>query len=380
MSRQYVNHVLTNESVVVVFQDGVVPVPSDNPMYKSVVAALTAYKTDKLDELVDTASKIKKHSSGKFYVQDGLVMVDGKTLPNALSSRLISFANADLPVAPLLAFWDNLNQNPTKTSVDELYAFLEANHVPLTADGCFVGYKKVGANFKDLYSGRFDNSVGKVCKMDRSQVDQNRQNTCSTGLHVAAFDYAKNQYGGQSDPVVLVKVNPKDVVAVPPDYHQQKMRVAEYTVMAVYDGTAPLKQELYSTNTDKPATADEWGGPKDDEVGTVDEDMSDSVDEAVDENDPDLSASVSTDGQGRVCVPNAMIKHMGLTAGDEVFVLANDGEVVVSRDRSGTDDERIYTVDRDCNVRVSAGVLADADLDHRKTLNVDGWEDSVVLS
>lgn len=37
------------------------------------------------------------------------------------------------------------------------------------------------------------------------------------------------------DVLLEVKIHPKDVVAIPTDYNQQKMRVCEYTVLAVND-------------------------------------------------------------------------------------------------------------------------------------------------
>ena len=64
--------------------------------------------------------------------------------------------------------------------------------------------------------------------MERGQVDADRERTCSFGLHVAAFSYASNFTGGI---LLEVEVNPRDVVAVPPDYNQQKMRVCRYRVL-----------------------------------------------------------------------------------------------------------------------------------------------------
>jgi len=119
--------------------------------------------------------------------------------------------------------------------VEELYKFLDACSLPITSDGCFLAYKKVRWDYKDLYSNTMDNSIGQVVKMSRNEVDENSNRTCSHGLHCAAFGYM-SAYGAQgtdegSDKVIIVKVNPKDVVAIPVDYQNQKMRVCEYTVV-----------------------------------------------------------------------------------------------------------------------------------------------------
>jgi hypothetical protein len=66
--------------------------------------------------------------------------------------------------------------------------------------------------------------------MDRKDCDPDRKNACSRGLHVAAFSYAHDQYSNGN--LIEVKVNPRDVVAVPEDHNNEKMRVCEYEVLA----------------------------------------------------------------------------------------------------------------------------------------------------
>jgi hypothetical protein len=64
--------------------------------------------------------------------------------------------------------------------------------------------------------------------MDRSQVDDDPNNTCSYGLHVGAWDYVK---GFNNGVILEVEVNPEDVVTIPYDYDSQKMRVCKYKVL-----------------------------------------------------------------------------------------------------------------------------------------------------
>jgi hypothetical protein len=68
--------------------------------------------------------------------------------------------------------------------------------------------------------------------MDRSKVDDDPNNTCSKGLHVASLPYLQHYPGSVT---VLVKVNPANVVSIPTDYNNSKMRVCEYEVFAVHD-------------------------------------------------------------------------------------------------------------------------------------------------
>ena len=132
----------------------------------------------------------------------------------------------------MVNFMDNLYQNPSKRAVDELYGFLEKGNLPITPDGHFLAYKKVREDYKDCHSGTMDNSIGQVVEMERYNVDDNKDNTCSTGLHFCSKDYL-NSFGGAR--TVIVKINPRDVVSIPSDYNQTKGRACRYEVVGEID-------------------------------------------------------------------------------------------------------------------------------------------------
>jgi hypothetical protein len=140
-----------------------------------------------------------------------------------------------LPVEPLVNFLKNLLANPSKRSIEELYKFLEHKNMPITDDGCFLGYKGVRDDYMDVHSGRFDNHPGKVHEMPRSKVDDDFRRGCSYGFHVGSLEYAT----GWGPRTVIVKVNPKDVVSVPEDCNWQKLRTAKYEVIDNYNGPLP---------------------------------------------------------------------------------------------------------------------------------------------
>jgi hypothetical protein len=81
-------------------------------------------------------------------------------------------------------------------------------------------------------SGRILNTVGAEIEVKRRDVDDNRDHHCSFGLHVGSLDYARGFARGV---VVVVKVNPKDVVSVPTDYSCQKCRVSAYKVVTLFE-------------------------------------------------------------------------------------------------------------------------------------------------
>jgi hypothetical protein len=159
---------------------------------------------------------------------DGLVHISGVALPNELSKKIVAFRDLELPTKPLLNFWNNLKTNSSYNSRKMLYAFLEHNGHPLTDDGCFIAYRGVTSDFKDCHTRSFDNSIGAICEVPRDSVDDNPNNTCSSGLHVACHSYAHG-FGAK---LIKVKVNPVDVVCVPVDYNGTKMRVSKFEVLS----------------------------------------------------------------------------------------------------------------------------------------------------
>jgi hypothetical protein len=60
-----------------------------------------------------------------------------------------------------------------------------------------------------------------VVRMARHEVQDDPYNSCSTGLHVGTFNYAR----GFGDTRIRVRINPADVVSVPHDGAGEKIRV-----------------------------------------------------------------------------------------------------------------------------------------------------------
>jgi hypothetical protein len=228
------------------------------------------------------------------YVEDlGKLFVKGieRPLPEVLQKRIMSFLDDELPIDALIKFWENCQLNPEFRAIEELYLFLEHNGLPITSDGCFVSYKKVNkvdhtseapeefaglyfdkagncrgakglfvggelkARFKawlknsnkefklvDNYTKTMNNSVGQIVSMARQAVDNDRNQTCSNGLHFASWDYAST-YSGNT--LIMVKVNPKDVVAIPSDYNNMKGRACEYEVIGIINEEIQMKHLAY---------------------------------------------------------------------------------------------------------------------------------------
>ena len=152
---------------------------------------------------------------------------------NSLTDKMLEMLEEGFDLAPMSKFLNNLMQNPSMRAVNELYGFLEKGNLPITPDGCFLAYKAVRANFKDIHSGTMDNSVGRVVEMPRNAVDDNKDRTCSYGLHFCSVEYLQSFARSDSN-VVILKINPRDVVSIPSDYNDTKGRACKYEVIDIY--------------------------------------------------------------------------------------------------------------------------------------------------
>lgn len=236
MSKNKVSWLITDYNITVNYDGQTHIVDRSEALADRLIAAVKSNDLAKIPSLVSAAKRVETFSKGNFLVKDGQILINGEPVPRVLGDKIVAFANEGLPYEPLVKFAENLRKNPSFRAVNELFGFLEKNDHPITENGCFIAYKKVRADFKDAYTGTMDNSVGKVVEMPRNMVNEDPNQTCSHGLHVANWDYAHNVYSAGDGSVMLeVEVNPADVVAVPIDYANSKMRVCKYLVLGVVD-------------------------------------------------------------------------------------------------------------------------------------------------
>jgi hypothetical protein len=253
------NYIILPNSLVLNHEGTTTTIIKDDGRYAQVLEKI---KEGKLDEIIPLLSISKGLEDKGFEVKHGLVYIEGEALPTALSQRVLDFYNEGLPFEPLLKFWSKLKANPSFNSRQMLFKFLEHNGHPITTEGNFIAYRAVTSDYKDKHTGTMDNSIGNVVEIPRSQVDDNPNNTCSHGLHVATMCYAKS-FGST---IVDVEIDPVDVVAVPTDYNGTKMRVCKFKVVADTKGiiTGALVDSSYERDDDyddeshRDYNSDEW--------------------------------------------------------------------------------------------------------------------------
>jgi hypothetical protein len=104
-----------------------------------------------------------------------------------------------------------------------------------------------------------DNSVGKIVDMERNKVDDNKDQTCSTGLHFCGQSYLSH-FGGER--VVIVKVHPADVVSIPSDYNGAKGRACRYEVIGEVGASEEDTSKAFPSQVQANASNNIYVAPK----------------------------------------------------------------------------------------------------------------------
>lgn len=217
-----------------------------------------------LFNLMSPEARVKQHINSSYYlsnslsIQNGRIFFGDNQLEETLANHMMSLLNEEnVPKdekmwRSYVKFLDNLYQNADEDIRQQLFRWMEyenkaGNGFAITDDGCIVGYKGCeGSVLEPMsvfsgnaivdgveFNGKIPNKVGSVIEMPRSAVQKDPSVGCSVGLHVGTRDYATKW----APVLLLVKVNPRDVVSVPYECESQKMRVCRYEVLKVTDAS-----------------------------------------------------------------------------------------------------------------------------------------------
>lgn len=259
-----IDYIITSDSVITVIEGQPKSILKSNPLYSKVVESLKNKDWEGARANIDAAWAITTYSKNSFSIENGSVMVDGKKIPFAISEKILKFREQNLPYKPLVNFARQLSNNPSERAQTDLFQFLEHNGHPITEAGTFIAYKKVtktDIGLLDIYTKTMSNNIGDVVEMPRDKVNPDPNVTCSHGLHVAAWEYAAKHYGSQDDVILEVEVSPTDVVAIPIDYNNMKMRVSKYRVLSIrknpYSDKLLVSSEKSSDNENSDNEGDE---------------------------------------------------------------------------------------------------------------------------
>ena len=244
-------YILTDESLTVVIEGKAYTMNHDHPAWQNALVALKDEDWERLESLFDVGKAVEDYldSEAEIEVKEGAVLYQGEYIHNLVVDKILSFMRGGLPYKPLVKFLGKLMENPSSRSVNELYRFLEHKNMPLTPEGNFLAYKGVTGEFMDFHTRSFDNSVGKTLEMRRNGVCDDANIGCSQGFHAGSYDYAKG-YASGGGHLMVVEIDPRDVVSVPQCSQFQKLRCCQYEVAAIFDDVFDKSVEMFGNKTD----------------------------------------------------------------------------------------------------------------------------------
>ena len=274
---------VTKDNVCVILDDSPKKIRRDSPDAERLIDLVKLYNGVKdskvreetleaIIEICNPAKKIEIKSDNRFeFDGESQMYLKGTSdpIPEFLAKKLLDYIDNKLDVDPLIKFWKHLLLNPDSGVRTQLYSFLQHNGHPITEQGYFLAYKACAVKkryntetgeeemqfkysedtgeleekytqslvFTSYHQGPHGSiiKVGAPVKMPREECDSNPDRTCSEGLHVGSMEYV-HDFGYSEGVILEVLVSPRNVVAVPNDYNNTKMRCCEYFPIAISNG------------------------------------------------------------------------------------------------------------------------------------------------
>lgn len=256
MSMENVVYIVNDSSIVVHYNDGETFIlDSTHDEYDSAKDLIMNGKVEDFKKLlIDIMDAIANMSKEEFYIDNDTLYYLGVPIKSSVGKLYVQKHNEGNGIEAIQAFIRNVQANPykqSKASVEELYDFLSNTGMPLTADGCFLAYKYVKKDYKDSHTGTVEHVIGESLPvLGEGEFDPDRNQTCSKGYHFCAYKYLGSYNKSNYFRLLLVKVNPKDVVAIPTDYNNMKGRAVTYEILDEIIECTPIK-------SDKPSAEEE---------------------------------------------------------------------------------------------------------------------------
>lgn len=244
-------YIINNNGMTLFLQNRVVNVKKSSNKFSEILELFDNGLTgeslkESVEEILDSSNVINEGFS------EDLSEFEGIKMHPVFVEKLRRLYDDGYPTHCIKEFFQRYSENPSFELVQlenissnqfGLFDFLSVRELPITEDGCFLAYKGVQEDYWSINGntktrvlkgqtnskGQVYNAPGQVIECHRGDVDSSRQ-ACSThGLHVGSLEYAKS-WAGPSGRVMVVKIDPKDVVSVP-EREACKCRVSKYEVI-----------------------------------------------------------------------------------------------------------------------------------------------------
>lgn len=261
-------------------------VPKGHPFFEQIKEALKDESwRDREAELFRLASVSQvlddrfSNLSERVSVQNKTIFFDGDPVNSSLADHILRMLQeGDEAWRGLVNFMEKIASNPSEESRKSLYSWLNGRDFTILRDGNFLAYKGIKVNTEGEFlsirsgygiidgvpmNGYLPNKIGSVLSVPRSYVNADINVACSHGLHAGTYAYALEysetnaRHNGYKTALVLVSINPRDVVSVPSDCEVQKLRVCSYQVLEVTENELEVPYYETCDATDDADTHDE---------------------------------------------------------------------------------------------------------------------------
>lgn len=233
---------MTSDGISFVIDNKPYDCATDHINFDDIMEAVKEDRWDDIPGLISVKATLSNYCSDSgIEVHDDHITFGGKRIHGTIVDRILTMVQQGFNIDPIVKFLENLYNNPSHTAINELYDFLVSAKMPITEDGCFLAYKRVRDDYTSCHDGKTDNSIGSQPSMNRFEVNDDRTNTCSAGLHFCSHAYLKDFSGART---VILKINPADVVSIPSDYDNTKGRAWTYYVQGEVDNNEVAKRNL----------------------------------------------------------------------------------------------------------------------------------------
>lgn len=236
---------VTPNQIKVVVGSKVLTTSKGNRNFEKCAKAIENADWEALYDAIDMPASVTKFSEGLFTIESGTVKFEGMAVEHAgFCERVLTLAEEgnreQLEYAA--KFINRMMDNPSHRVTSRILDFMKFADIEFTEDGCLYAYKAVRSDYLDCHSRSISNTVGSVVEMRRNRVNENDNQTCSFGLHVCSLSYLPHYSGthGATNRILRVKLSPADIVSIPTDYKDAKIRCCRYEVVA--DVTTEYRQ------------------------------------------------------------------------------------------------------------------------------------------
>lgn len=242
------------QSIVVTFDNEIYIADETHPYWEQicVMAERGDPKVVHMFSLEDAVRDRFVQVTSRISVENRQVLLDGEPLSNPYVDRLLDVAgdeDGDAEAYAWAKFFEKLAANPNKAVAEQLGRWMKATGEDweITEDGNFLGYRGVMKNAEGERVSKFKgtarvdgelfentnipNPVGATVTMPRTEVTFDPNNACAAGLHVGTKGYARSW--GSTGEVLVIEVDPTNVVSVPHDAGDAKIRVCAFDIVDV---------------------------------------------------------------------------------------------------------------------------------------------------